>query len=275
MICPICSSPLSPIFKAMILSSLEITYFKCHLCGLIKTEEPYWFEDAYSEAIGDLDVGLVRRSMGLVPKVRYLIEKNFSSDGVFLDFAGGYGLFVRMMRDVGFNFYRQDKFCQNLFAKYFDYENCEIKNGFELITAFEFFEHVVDPLAELKSLLTLSDSVLFSTELQPDNIKNIGDWWYFVPEGGQHISFYTKQTFTYMAELLCLNYHTDGKSLHLLTKREINFFDFGMRTNYLPDRKNIFKKIVHFLKQKNCDQKRESLIQPDYQFIKKLMLNIK
>ena len=32
----------------------------------------------------------------------------------FIDYAAGYGFFVSLMRDYGFNFYWQDKYCENL-----------------------------------------------------------------------------------------------------------------------------------------------------------------
>ena len=55
-------------------------------------------------------------------------------------------MFVRIMRDKGFNFYRQDIHCQNLFAKHFDISNIKITEKFDLLTAIEVFEHLEDPM---------------------------------------------------------------------------------------------------------------------------------
>jgi hypothetical protein len=44
------------------------------------------------------------------------------------------------MRDIGFDYFWQDKYTENLFAQGF--ENTKIKNGqIELLTCFEAFEH--------------------------------------------------------------------------------------------------------------------------------------
>jgi hypothetical protein len=50
---------------------------------------------------------------------------------------GGYGMFVRLMRDGGFDFHREDPLCDNLFAQGFDRQD---DGTFELVTAFEVFE---------------------------------------------------------------------------------------------------------------------------------------
>jgi len=47
-------------------------------------------------------------------KMRECIESNLNPDGIFLDYAAGYGLFVRLMRDAGYNFRWSDLYCQNL-----------------------------------------------------------------------------------------------------------------------------------------------------------------
>lgn len=271
--CPVCDSPLTQLFRGQILNKYSIVYYKCNECGLIKTEDPHWLEEAYSDAIADLDVGLVARNMGLVQQVIYIIENYFDSDNTFLDYAGGYGLFVRMMRDAGFNFFRQDKYCQNIFAKYFDLEDSVTKNKFELITAFEFLEHVVDPLKELSSLFTRTDSIILSTKLQPENISSVGDWWYFTPETGQHITFYKKQTFEYIAASIGVTYYTDMKNLHLLTRRKFNGFSFLPEIESCSRFGRIVKAILTSFSSKIPIQRRQSLIMPDYQIIKNSKTN--
>ena len=59
----------------------------------------------------------------------------------FLDYGGGSGLFVRLMREKGFNFYYYYKYSLNIFAKGFE---VDLKNNFsfEVITVFEVFEHL-------------------------------------------------------------------------------------------------------------------------------------
>jgi len=175
-------------------------------------------------AIAGLDIGYVSRNLFFRNIVASILKKKiFNPNGKFLDYGGGYGLFVRLMRDEGFDFYRQDAYCKNLFAQYFDVEKTE---SYDLITAFEVFEHLENPLSEIEKMLQYSNSILFSTELQPGiEIKSVNDWWYFVPETGQHISFYTKKSLQYLAEKFNLNLYTNNRDFHLFTneKLPVNF----------------------------------------------------
>ena len=83
------------------------------------------------------------------------------------------------MRDRGFDFYRQDTYCQNLFASGFDIADAGSNEKFSLITAFEVFEHLVDPITEISSMFETADSIVFSTHLQPNKeISSVNDWWY-------------------------------------------------------------------------------------------------
>ncbi len=50
-------------------------------------------------------------------------------------------MFVRLMRDNGFDFYRSDRQCENLFAKGFE-ASLDVSPSYELLTAFEVFEHL-------------------------------------------------------------------------------------------------------------------------------------
>jgi len=84
-----------------------------------------------------------------------------------LDYAGGYGVFVRLMRDIGFDFYWQDKYTENLFVRGFEYDE---KKRFDFLTSFKSFEHFDQPLQEIENMLSFSDNILFSTLLYGKNI---------------------------------------------------------------------------------------------------------
>jgi hypothetical protein len=190
----------------------------------MQTEEPYWMEKAYEEAIAKMDLGLVTRNLVCRDITKALIEKCMDEKGKFLDYGGGYGLFVRLMRDVGFDFYRHDIYCDNVFAKEFDLQNVNNDDNFELLTAFEVFEHLTNPMQEINNMVSLTNSIFFSTELPPPlkNVKCVGDWWYFAPETGQHVAFYSAKTLQVIADSLNMQLLTDGKSYHLLTKKKVN-----------------------------------------------------
>lgn len=206
------------LFTVRILNKYPVKYYQCLDTGFIQTEEPYWLNEAYSSAITKLDLGLVMRNQTLCKKAQRLISDHFDSDQKFLDYAGGYGLFTRMMRDIGFNFFHTDKYCENIFADFFTLEESNTPN-FELVTAFEVFEHMVNPIEDIGEILKYSDNLLFTTELAPND--GLDQWWYLSPETGQHIAFHTPRSLQYLAEKNRLNFYSDGW-LHLFTKKSFS-----------------------------------------------------
>ena len=160
--CKICGNKTDYIFSAVILQKNNIKYFHCKNCGYLQTEEPYWLDEAYSSAIGTEDTGLLKRNILLSKRTSVIINFFFNKNKKFLDYAGGYGVFVRLMRDVGYDFYWSDAYAENLLARGFEYSN---KDEIELITAFECFEHFSNPIAEIERMLKKSGSILFSTRI--------------------------------------------------------------------------------------------------------------
>ncbi|MDQ5767542.1 class I SAM-dependent methyltransferase [Thiothrix subterranea] len=218
MICKICTKKSEKLFQAKIINKHYIDYFHCNHCGFLQTEEPHWLEEAYSESINVSDTGYVQRNLMLSKKLTILLSLFFDKDRKFLDYAGGYGVFVRMMRDIGFDFYWDDKYTKNLFARGFEYQEGDECGA---VTTFESFEHFVNPMIEIDSLLKISRNIIFSTETLPNPIPKPEDWWYYGLEHGQHISFYAKKTFEFIAKEHNLNYANLGE-LHLLSDRKIS-----------------------------------------------------
>src|SRR5688572_19335172 len=104
--CKICDSLITSIFdKAKVLGKYQVAYYQCSRCGFVQTQDPYWLEEAYSNAIGYNDIGLVGRNLDQLELARTVIALFFSRREQYLDYGGGYGLFVRLMRDKGYDFY--------------------------------------------------------------------------------------------------------------------------------------------------------------------------
>lgn len=218
--CRICSDSVSEVFSTLLIKKYSVKYFQCPKCGYLQTEEPFWLEEAYQTSINYSDTGMMMRSLWHKNIAATLIYFLFNKKGQFLDYGGGYGVFVRLMRDIGFDYYWQDKYTENLFAQGF--ENTKIKNGkIELLTCFEAFEHFVDPVTELEKLLNTSQNILLSTEFYPDPLPNPDEWWYFGMEHGQHIGFFQEKTFEYLAGKFNLYFYTNGQNLHLLTEKRL------------------------------------------------------
>ncbi|MCW5314646.1 glycosyltransferase [Nostoc sp. KVJ3] len=247
--CKVCESDSVFLGNAKVLGKYKVDYYQCSNCGFVQTEEPFWLQEAYSKAIAGTDVGLVFRNLMFSSIASKLIFNFFDHEARFLDYGGGYGLFVRLMRDNGFNFYWIDKFCENIFAKGFEFLEIEGKQtvNLEMVTAFEVIEHLVNPVNEIKEILKYSRNFLFSTELLPNVGYHPNEWSYYSLDEGQHISLYTHKSLAIIAEKFNLNFYSNGSTLHLFTEK------------YLPD--NLFVEL------NNADLKefnKKSLLQDDY-----------
>jgi hypothetical protein len=228
--CKICGTVASELAQAVVLDKHNVRYFCCPDCHFVQTEDPYWLAEAYSSAIGKSDIGLVSRNVQGAELVKPLILAFFDDRGKFLDYGGGYGMFVRLMRDAGFDFYLFDRYCENLFANGLSIDQPD-SDAFELVTAFEVFEHLVDPLAELERMRRFSASILFSTALVASPPPRPGEWWYYALEHGQHVALYSLRSLEVMAQRFGLRLLSDGNSLHLLTEKNISRWAFRALLN--------------------------------------------
>lgn len=217
--CNICRSPSNEIFEAEVLARYRVKYFYCPACGFLQTEYPHWLDEAYQDAINAYDTGIMARNLQLSRTVSVFLYLLFDRNGKFLDYAGGYGLFTRRMRDIGFDFYWLDRYAQNLLARGFEYTD-DI-GDIELITTFESFEHFVRPLEEIESMLSISRHILFTTVPVPSPVPGPEGWWFYAPEHGQHISFYSVRTLAFIADTFHLQYYSFG-CLHFFTDRPLN-----------------------------------------------------
>lgn len=216
--CRICGTQNKACFTGSLLNKYNVEYYQCAKCDFVQTESPYWLEEAYDRPINISDTGYMVRNLYFKKKLTILLYLLFGDNAQFVDYAGGYGVFVRLMRDVGFDFKWYDKYTQNLFSSGFEWDEI---SKVDAVTLFEVFEHFVDPLEELGRLLKISDTIIFSTELHPTPLPTPRNWWYYGLDHGQHLSFYSVKSLTYMAKKFQTNYYRMG-SLHILTKNNIS-----------------------------------------------------
>ncbi len=219
--CNICGKEVKEYQRAKILNKYTISYYYCEKCNFLQTEDPFWLEEAYRNPINITDTGILDRNYRHAKITSLIILLLFNRRGIYVDFAGGYGIFTRMMRDIGFDFYWLDSYTENILARGFKYEGIGNKHV-GLVTAFECFEHFTQPLNEIETILQISNIIFFTTKLLPKEIPKPNTWWYYGLEHGQHISFYSRNTLNFVAEKYGLKLYTDGKDYHILTKKKIN-----------------------------------------------------
>ncbi len=216
----------------------------------MQTEKPYWLAEAYEESICITDTGMLARNTFLAQIMAVLLYFLFNKQASFVDYAGGYGVFVRLMRDKGFDFYWHDVYTNNIFAKGFEY--CDQK-AIDLVSSFESFEHFVDPRKEIESMLAIAPSLLFTTQLLPNPIPQPNEWWYYACNQGQHISFYSVKTFEYLSQCYGLHFHSHW-GIHLLTRKKINGFAFKKLVEH---HMRLFKFVVKRMKSKTVSDSQQ------------------
>ena len=223
MTCPVCSQQMQFAFTAKVLRKYPADYEVCGHCGFLRAQDPHWLDEAYSKAIAAADTGLLARNYSIARQLAGALywAANERGQGPYLDTAGGYGVLTRLMRDLGFNFYWADKYCENLLAPGFDYRTelgpCRV------VTAMEVLEHLGDPAAFIEDTLSSSgaETMFFTTELYDGPPPDPGTWWYYAFGTGQHIGFFQKRTLEVLGSRLGLGL-TSANGIHALSRATIS-----------------------------------------------------
>lgn len=214
---------MQPVFTAQVLGKYPAQYEVCNECGFLRVHEPSWLDEAYSQAIAAADTGLVMRNISLACKlagVLYWIVHE-RGEGRYLDAAGGYGMLTRLMRDLGFDFYWADKYCENVLAPGFEYN--QGLGVCSAVTAMEVLEHLTDPASFIEETLAFSgaQTLLFTTELYEGHPPEPDTWWYYALATGQHIGFFQRRTLEALAARQGLKF-ASANGLHIFSKTAVN-----------------------------------------------------
>lgn len=220
--CRICSSVTRPAFTHRVLSKYDCGFYFCDNCGVLQSENPHWLDEAYASPVASADTGVLWRNLYLARLTSVVLYFLFDRRGRFLDAAGGYGIFTRLMRDIGFDYYWTDKYSPNLTARGFE---AEAGPGapYTAVTAFEVMEHLPDPIAFVGELLetTGTDTILFTTELFSGEPPAPDDWYYYAFPTGQHITFYQRSTLELIGSRFGMKFYSLGM-LHIWTRAKLN-----------------------------------------------------
>lgn len=238
--CIICESDLVGLRANLrILNKFDASLLVCNECSHEWFDDPHhWLSESYSSPITCTDTGIVARSLFVHKFIStFLFFANPSAR--ILDWGSGSGLLVRLLRDDGYHCYGFEPNTPPVLAASYSYidEHTVIESSpYRLVTAIEVVEHLPNPKDFFLKALSISDTLIFSTQLV-DNSKNGNDWWYYSIETGQHLSFYTEKSLSILASFNNCTYRSSAcKGLHIFTrnKNDIRLFSLlsGRKRSY-------------------------------------------
>lgn len=215
--CPICTFK-STLFTTVPFSKnctdLEIAtdqppvdYYMCDNCNFVFSPKLMQFSNQqlkeliYNEEYSKFDPEFDDvRPQDCLRIMSNMIPDNIKHRIKHLDFGSGSGELVKLLRKNGWDSYGHDPYIDPPL----------IATGkYELITAFEVFEHATDInnlLKEILGFLAPGGTILFSTAFGCRGMDK--NWWYIAPRNG-HISILSQQAIT----VLCLKFNLQYKRL--------------------------------------------------------------
>ena len=211
--CRLCGTSTVNKFRLRVLERLEVRYVECTHCGSLQTEEPHWLTEAYGKSnLAYSDVGAAQRV--LVTCAFVALFTKLMGLHTILDFGGGDGLLCRLLRDRGLDAYTIDWFSVPSYTQPFV---GSLEESYDLVTAFEVFEHFPNPRELLDQLFQCRpEFLLASTEPYRGNEL---DWWYLAPNTGQHVFFYSEGALRWIAARFSYHYYTiNGRHLFAKTR---------------------------------------------------------
>ena len=247
--CKLCASEMRTLGALRILGRHEASFHQCERCGFVQTDRPWWLEEAYMRTITATDLGLLARCRTLAERVPGVLACAGALEGPVLDWGGGYGTLTRMLRDRGVDCWHSDPYCANIHAQGFA-TSLERRDRWAAVLAVEVLEHLEDPWTFFRAAAARTDLILATTEMVSVPAPDLDDWWYWAPEHGQHIAFYSRGALEHVGDALGMRYVPAGR-LHVWTRDANAVQRLAMRAS--PIRRALF-----------ALRRRGSLLESDY-----------
>ena len=216
--CRLCGAPSSFRFTLTVMNTYEVAYYECSGCRSLQTEQPYWLDQAYAAQDRTVDIGRAQRNVLYSVLCAYILEHlGVRNEDPCLDWGAAEGLYGRLMRDRGFNFFCYDKYCRPLYVSEHFTAGEPTAMAPVVVTAIDVFEHFAEPAQELTRLFSLKPRIVLFTQEWYDEQKD--DWWYLAPFCGQHVFFYSQTGLEAIANRFGYRYAALS-SLHAFVKDE-------------------------------------------------------
>ncbi len=185
------------------MAGIPVYYALCNNCGFCFTPEmATWKPEKFEEMIYNDEYALVDPDyIEVRPKEMAAHLISLFGDRTHsikhLDYGGGGGLLANILNKSGWQSVSYDPFVHRDV-------NIDRLEKYDLVTAYEVFEHVPDVsvlMANLRTLLAPGGMVLFSTLLSDGNIhpNQRITWWYASPRNG-HISLFSRKSLAVLAQ---------------------------------------------------------------------------
>ena len=185
--CRLCDKAVVEAFSKIVLNKYDVKYFRCTNCNSLQTEVPYWIDEAYAQGnLTSVDTGVVQRCFNSFTLV-YILSALTRAKGV-LDIGGGDGLLTRLLRDFEIDAVNFDKYA---IANYSSIYTKRILEYRDIFTAFEVFEHFVEPKVEYDIIFSFNPKLIVASTVIYRNEEE--NWWYLLNETGQHLFFYSEE----------------------------------------------------------------------------------
>lgn len=176
-------------------SGHTLDYYRCPSCGfMFTTFMDQWSGDQFATFVYNKDYPIIDGSYngyraGGLANMLYLGFHDQLGELDFLDYGGGVGIQSVLLRAFGAR--RSETF--DPFAA----KAIRPEGPFHVVTALEVLEHSINPrqtVADWVSFTGESSLILFTTEIQPQDIhEQKTQWWYVAPRVG-HVSIQTNES---------------------------------------------------------------------------------
>jgi len=216
--CGVCGYETSFLAKTQVLEKYEASYFVCRSCGCVMIENPHWLEEAYRGYVDDVNANC--RNAENFRGMSAFAGQNVGPRARMLDYGCGAGMLVKALSDAGFEAFGYDRYRRASFRP------GNLTDSYDMVTAFEVFEHFEKPMEEFLSL-PRAKLMVISTELVPNGPPSPPGWHYYACWCGQHIFFYTIRALCLMAAAAGYDrLYSTGLNYHVFSKGDVYFSEF-------------------------------------------------